>query len=67
MLSLIIFGRQIFVMLFSFRARRLRKCLGGGMRQAGILAAAGLIGLDQVVPKFKDDHRHIRKIAEGKN
>lgn len=51
---------------YFFRARRLRKCLGGGMRQAGILAAAGLVGLDSIVPRFKDDHRHILKIADGK-
>lgn len=37
------------------------------MRQAGILAAAGLVGLDSIVPRFKDDHRHIMKIAQGKN
>lgn len=36
------------------------------MRQAGILAAAGLIALDQIVPMFKDDHLHILKIAKGK-
>lgn len=48
------------------RAHRLRKALGGGMRQTGILAAAGLVALDTIVPAMDVDHEKIRRIAEGK-
>lgn len=48
-----------------YSAHRFRKALGGGMRQAGILAAAGLYSLDNVVPKLKADHLRLRRIAEG--
>lgn len=50
---------------FSIRARRLRKALGGGMRQVGILAAAGLVALDIVVPKLGEDHARILQIAKA--
>lgn len=50
---------------FIDQARRLRKALGGGMRQAGFLAAAGLCALDTVVPKLGVDHEHTRQLAEG--
>lgn len=50
---------------FIERARRMRKMLGGGMRQAGVLAAAGLISLDQMVDRLADDHRNARRLAEG--
>ncbi len=50
---------------FIARARRLRKMLGGGMRQAGILAQAGLFALDQHVARLADDHRRARRLAEG--
>lgn len=53
-------------MVFSSRARRLRKALGGGMRQVGILAAAGLYALNEIVPKLGEDHYRTYKIAEGK-
>ncbi|HNQ77083.1 MAG TPA: GntG family PLP-dependent aldolase [Acidobacteriota bacterium] len=46
-------------------ARRFRKMLGGGMRQAGILAAAGLVALEDVVPLLADDHRRARELAEA--
>lgn len=46
-------------------ARRLRKSLGGGMRQAGIFAAAGLVALDEVVPRLIDDHHRTKKIAQA--
>ena len=46
------------------RAIRLRKVLGGGMRQSGILAAAGLYALDQNVKRLAEDHRHAREVAE---
>ena len=45
-------------------ARRIRKALGGGMRQAGIIAAAGLIALDEVLPKLGDDNRRARTLAD---
>lgn len=47
------------------RARRQRKMLGGGMRQSGILAAAGLYALDHNVDRLADDHRRARRLAEG--
>lgn len=50
---------------FISRARRLRKMLGGGMRQAGILAAAGLVALEKMVDRLDDDHRRARALAEG--
>src|SRR6267378_990758 len=46
-------------------ARRWRKRLGGGMRQVGVLAAAGLIALDQMVDRLAEDHAHARTLAEG--
>ncbi|MBN1660444.1 MAG: low-specificity L-threonine aldolase [Anaerolineae bacterium] len=47
------------------RARRQRKMLGGGMRQAGVLAAAGIVALEQMVDRLADDHAHARRLAEG--
>jgi threonine aldolase len=47
------------------RARRLRKLLGGGWRQAGVLAAAGIYALDHHVERLADDHRRARALAEG--
>ena len=46
-------------------AHRLRKLLGGGMRQAGVLAAAGRVALAESVPRLKDDHRRCQILAEG--
>jgi threonine aldolase len=46
-------------------ARRHRKMLGGGMRQAGILAAAGLYALEHNIARLADDHRRAKKLAEG--
>lgn len=46
------------------RARRWRKMLGGGMRQVGILAAAGLYALDVNLPKLAADHQHARDFAQ---
>ena len=46
-------------------ARRWRKRLGGGMRQVGVLAAAGLIALDTMVDRLAEDHAHARTMAEG--
>ena len=47
------------------RARRWRKVLGGGMRQAGIVAAAGLYALKNNVKRLQLDHDHARMLAEG--
>ncbi len=47
------------------RARRWRKVLGGGWREAGTLAAAGLLALDTGVERLADDHRRARTLAEG--
>ena len=46
-------------------ARRHRKMLGGGLRQSGILAAAGLYALDHNVERLADDHRRARRLADG--
>lgn len=46
-------------------ARRHRKMLGGGMRQSGILAAAGLYALEHNVARLAEDHRRARQLAEG--
>jgi threonine aldolase len=46
-------------------ARRVRKLLGGGMRQAGVLAAAGLVALDRMVERLADDHAHARLLGEA--
>ena len=46
-------------------AHRYRKMLGGGMRQVGILAAAGLVALDDNVNRLADDHANARRLAEG--
>ena len=47
------------------RAHRYRKMLGGGMRQAGILAAAALYALDHNVERLAEDHAHARRLAEA--
>jgi threonine aldolase len=50
---------------FIAEARRVRKVLGGGMRQAGILAAAGIVALTEMVDRLKDDHWNARRLAKG--
>jgi threonine aldolase len=50
---------------FISRAVRIRKQLGGGMRQAGILAAAGLVALEEMVDRLAEDHEHAHVLAEG--
>jgi threonine aldolase len=50
---------------FIDRARRARKMIGGGMRQAGVLAAAGLVALPSMVDRLAEDHAHARRLAEG--
>ena len=46
------------------RARKVRKVFGGGMRQAGFLAAAGIYALDHQVERLKEDHRRARSLGE---
>ena len=50
---------------FIRRAHRIRKLVGGGMRQIGVLAAAGIHALDHHVDRLKDDHIHAVRLAEG--
>jgi threonine aldolase len=50
---------------FIRKAKRARKMLGGGMRQAGILAAAGIVALQKMVSRLGEDHRRARDLAEG--
>ncbi|MFE0172322.1 GntG family PLP-dependent aldolase [Streptomyces sp. NPDC059002] len=45
--------------------RRIRKMLGGGMRQAGVIAAAGLVALDGMVERLAEDHANARRLADG--
>ncbi len=50
---------------FISRSRKIRKQLGGGMRQAGVLAAAGLVALRTMVDRLTEDHLRAQKIANG--
>jgi threonine aldolase len=50
---------------FIQKAHRARKMLGGGMRQAGVIAAAGLYALENNVARLKDDHANAQRLAEG--
>ncbi len=50
---------------FIERARRWRKMLGGGMRQVGILAAAGIVALERMVERLAEDHANARRLGEG--
>jgi threonine aldolase len=49
---------------FIERARVVRKMLGGGMRQAGVLAAAGMIALEEMPKRLRDDHANAKLLAE---
>ena len=49
----------------SAKRAAIRKMVGGGMRQAGVLAAAGLVALRDGVDRLADDHRRARRLAEG--
>ena len=57
----VICGTQEFI----DQARRWRKMVGGGMRQAGVLAAAGLVAMDTMIDRLADDHANAKKLAEG--
>src|SRR5437764_3981156 len=50
---------------FIERARAFRRMVGGGMRQAGVMAAAGIIALKCMVDRLAEDHRRAKRIAEG--
>src|SRR5216683_157620 len=50
---------------FVARAHRARKMLGGGMRQAGIIAAAGIVALTTMVDRLAEDHQNARALAQG--
>jgi len=50
---------------FIYRARRRRKTLGGGMRQAGFIAAAGLYALNHHIQRLKDDHNNAKRMGEA--
>jgi threonine aldolase len=50
---------------FIHEARRARKLVGGGMRQAGVIAAAGIVALTQMVDRLAEDHANARRLAEG--
>ncbi len=52
-------GEREFIRL----ARRRRKIMGGGLRQVGVLAAAGLVSLEEMVGRLEEDHRHARELA----
>ncbi len=50
---------------FIEEARRARKVLGGGMRQAGVIAAAGIVALTEMVDRLAEDHANARRLADG--
>ncbi|MGQ9546489.1 MAG: low-specificity L-threonine aldolase [Dehalococcoidia bacterium] len=50
---------------FIERARKFRKMLGGGMRQAGVIAAAGIVALETMVDRLAEDHANARRLARG--
>ncbi len=57
----LLLGRQAFIK----QARRVRKVFGGGMRQAGYIAAAGIYALENNIARLAEDHDHARQIAEA--
>ncbi|MCX6029130.1 MAG: low-specificity L-threonine aldolase [Chloroflexi bacterium] len=57
----VVCGRVAFIA----EARRARKVVGGGMRQAGVLAAAGIVALEQMVDRLAEDHANARTLAAG--
>jgi threonine aldolase len=50
---------------FVRKAHRQRKMLGGGMRQAGVLAAAGIVAMETMIPRLAEDHRNARRLANN--
>jgi len=51
--------------VFIDRARRNRRMVGGGMRQSGVIAAAGIVALEEMVDRLADDHANARYLAQG--
>ncbi|MBT3362516.1 MAG: aminotransferase class I/II-fold pyridoxal phosphate-dependent enzyme [Chloroflexi bacterium] len=47
------------------KARRWRKMIGGGMRQAGVIAAAGIVALETMIERLADDHKNAKRLAQG--
>jgi threonine aldolase len=47
------------------RARKWRKMLGGGMRQAGVIAAAGIVAIEKMVDRLAEDHANARRLVAG--
>lgn len=52
---------------FAERVRKYRKLLGGGMRQVGVVAAAGIVSLEKMVDRLAEDHANAKRLAEGVN
>ena len=50
---------------FIAEARRIRKVVGGGMRQAGVIAAAGIVALDEMIDRIREDHENAARLARG--
>ncbi|HHV93390.1 MAG TPA: low-specificity L-threonine aldolase [Firmicutes bacterium] len=50
---------------FINRARKFRKLLGGGMRQVGVIAAAGIVALEEMIDRLAEDHQRARRLADG--
>jgi threonine aldolase len=50
---------------FIATARKIRKQLGGGMRQAGVIAAAGIIAINEMIDRLPEDHQRARKLEQG--
>jgi threonine aldolase len=57
----VVVGKEEFIN----KARKARKIVGGGMRQAGVIAAPGIIALEKMIDRLEDDHRNARLLAEG--
>ena len=57
----LICGETVFIK----EARRWRQAVGGAMRQAGVIAAAGIVGLERMVDRLAEDHEHARILADG--
>lgn len=57
----VVCGSQAFIA----EARRTRKVLGGGMRQAGVIAAAGIVALEKMVDRIQEDHDNAQRLARG--
>jgi threonine aldolase len=57
----VIVGSQDFI----HRAHRIRKALGGGMRQAGVIAAAGIVALEEMTERLSEDHANAKMLADG--